>query len=763
MTPIGNASILKNTHRSSWTCSLLLFAAVPGLITGCSDGADSPSASLPEAQDSIPALQITFPLAGSSADGVDTLTVSGLLQDLADGTLSAEDITAFQVNNVSPELNLATGRWSAAIPVEQGEVEIRAKVESRSGHRDTDTVRIGNTAPPANYDLIDVSPDGNTLHVVTASAGGLLRSIDLTNNTASVVSQGFVDDLSRYVSTGIRTDLAQDTAYFLRYSAAPYPIKPDAFSVDLESGSGQSRGALPFAQNSDYEFLYQYPDFDLDEQGKRLVLTLHADRDYDPSDDCWLSILDLDSGVRNDLVKGSQVGGPVGGFYPDLCPGPIVVDSANNRAIVAADNRKNGLVEIADFRGLYAYDLATGERYTIADESTGKGPELSAPSRLFRTSDAEKVLALDPSGVLEVDTTSGDREMKLANPRLPEEISDISFDETNNRLLIAHKSNTISALDLATGELTAVIAFSRAVGSGPEFSSLLPGVMDSANQRILAVTRRGNALMSIELNTLERDVIASDLGVNDTFRMKVAAAVMNASGTKLYYAIDKSFIRQRDRGDIMVVDLQTGIVERISTNNSATGPELRRTRGLSLNAAGGLLYLTADYGRPARSGVLSVDIATGTRRLISSHTQGPDQIGATLAAHLYDSGGMRLIALTPEGAITAVDLQSGNRETLVQPSPEQRPYNFANNISWDTMPNTVLFAGSYRESPLTRLQSVNLLTGEREELKGDVYDFVFDSMTSRIFSSRDNVETRADELLAMDRDTPGSVVIARPE
>ncbi len=729
------------------------------LLSACADNSDS--VQLPPGPETPIefALQVTFPLAGSFTGGVDQLSVSGTLEDIAGGDIQADDIAAFEVNGVTPVLDLPAGRWNAVIPAQQGGFDITAVVESLSGRQDSDSLRVVNKAEPLDYDMINVTEDGNTLYVMDRDYGGTLRRIELaTLSETQVITDPDAED-SIWAFTGIRTDAAAHTAYLFGQTGEAFTGPAQAFSVDLAEGRAQARGNLPLARGQ----FEEYPDFDLDEQGQRIVFSFRGDLENEFGDECRLVTLDLVSGETNTLLSEYSLTGSPGEFVASLCPGAVVADAANNRAIVAAEFRDQRLVEKSDFNGIYAYDLQTGERSTIADDIRGSGPPLAEPSRLFSTRANNHVLALDPSGILEVNTVTGDRTMRLADPLLPPDVTDMTYDETNDRLLLASNNNTISALSLETGELAELLRFSRAVGTGPDIGYPAVSVMDHTNQRLLVLESRQNVLIEIDLNTLERKVLAADLGVNDSFRMEISAATLNENGSRLYYAIDKTFIRQTPRSDINVVNLQTGQVERVSSNNLTSGPELKRTRSISLDAARELLYLTGDYYRPARPGVLSVDIATGTRNLLSSNTQGPDQVGKAFSAHLYDSTEDRLIAVTREGAITAINLVNGSRQTLVPLSPGQKAL-FRNFISWDSEANSVLLLGHYSESYRTDLMSINLLNGERQVVREEVYNFAFDKSRSLFFTLRENRNARpTQKVVALDRYSAGEAVVAHPE
>jgi hypothetical protein len=77
----------------------------------------------------------------------------------------------------------------------------------------------------------------------------------------------------------------------------------------------------------------------------------------------------------------------------------VAVDSANHRLLVADDG----------LQAILAVDTVTGARSMLSGATAGSGPALSYPRYLTFDSAAQQAWLIDNSGIVELDTTNGDR------------------------------------------------------------------------------------------------------------------------------------------------------------------------------------------------------------------------------------------------------------------------------------------------------------------------------------------------------------------
>lgn len=730
--------------------SLGITALVTLALQGCGGG-DSGSGMQPVETLSSPSVEITFPLKNSALGGTDTVMVAGLLTDPADSELGPDDIRDFNVNGAQPQLDLATGRWSIELPTTGEDFTVTASVTGSSGAVDEAEVSATNKAAEADYFYLAPSTDGSTLYVYGSDA---LRALDRDTGNEELLSSnlGMTDDARFAVMNGIRVDEDNNRLYVLRRGDSG-----QAVSIALDNGSSEPVGSLPGAPQGRFQFFFEYLDFALAPASNQLVYTHRADRAFDSIDNCSLGVLNLATGALTEVVQTASIEDPVLDPKVGFCPKEVVFDSSRNRAIVTADNRLNPFGLVSNFTGIYAIDLTTGSRSLVSGIAGQTGPEFVEPQRLFATSDTDTILAVGESSIFTVAIDDGDRTLLLDNVTLPNDITDMAFDEANNQMLIANGGQTVTALDLANGEPRNILSFSRAVGTGPHFSAASLPVVDSPRKRILVLENIRSELVEIDLTTLSRTVVATNLADNDSQRLFVDAAVVDADGSTLYFF---------DNGtrQLMAVSPETGEVRVVSADREGSDLQLYAISGISLSADNDMAYLTGAYTNSGNFGVVSVDLTTGARRVISPKSEAPDADDTGLRQQLYDPDNNRLLTISVGGALLGVNLETGERTVLV--AADSQSVRDATALEWDSVEGRLLVQGtefSTDGSPADNvLISVDLETGERAVIKKSLRIVAVDSRRGVIYSNEiiTNLENTG-LLRAIDRYTGEESVIAR--
>ncbi|PLW69958.1 PQQ-binding-like beta-propeller repeat protein [Pseudohalioglobus lutimaris] len=715
-------------------------------LAACGDGS-SRSPSSPPTEPSGFDLDITFPPDGASTEGVAAITVSGTLEASGGGPLSAADIQSFSVNNVPATVDFKLGRWHAEIPLGIREnVALTASLEPTSGRIVEVVSSVYNTPLQGAYELIRLFDDGNSALVY---GSGQLRRLDLASGAETPVIDGLVDGY-RVPATGIRMDATASNAYLLRWDA--YGYSPDAYTVDLGDGTGRSLGFLYYP--SDF---VSHHGFDLDPVNMQLVYSRKTgDLHGIEGNNCRLMAIPLTGPPLREIARTSHVSDLPGAPPVPFCPGPVVIDATNNRAIVAADEQaypEHYFPDPEDY-GLYAYDLATGSGSVLSNALPESGPLLYSPEWLFLSHEGGRVLAVDEERILWVDLASGDRSLAVDEPNMPDSITDVDYDETGQRLVIASEYDHLSALSLVTGDRQELmsITLENAIGGGPEVPGGALSVADSERNRLYVFDERKVQLVSIDLDTLERTLLAAKLQGG----AYVPAAALHPTEPYLYYISHNSAL--------MRVNVETGVQEVVSSDSIGGGINLRQIAGLSVDAEHGLIYASGVIGQWNRNGLVSVDIATGARKLVADIGNIDFDHPSALKLNLYSASQDRVIATTQGGNVIAINVHSGQRSPIYAGSGEES----IESIAWDSTPGRILVGfdptGFDRYSPATSLdiRSIDLESGTPAGVLEGAMPFAFDSTRALIYNVGDllgNGETG--QAYAIDRYTGAVATIAR--
>jgi hypothetical protein len=205
--------------------------------------------------------------------------------------------------------------------------------------------------------------------------------------------------------------------------------------------------------------------------------------------------------VAVDLATGDRtiLSGPSNGS------GPAFIDV---RAIVVDGGRALALArhDVHPFpEGIFAVDLASGDRSILSDSSTGAGPELCDANDIAL---AGREVLVAGDGLMAVDLASGDRRLipRGQGPRF--EGTPVALVVDGNRAIVVDgydERDTILSVDLTSGD-RAILSAIDTRGEGPNFKNLTDVVLDG--ERVLVGRSTGGGIYAVDLATGDRTLLS---------------------------------------------------------------------------------------------------------------------------------------------------------------------------------------------------------------------------------------------------------------
>ena len=288
--------------------------------------------------------------------------------------------------------------------------------------------------------------------------------------------------------------------------------------------------------------------------------------------------VNLANGDRSPVSDDADMGPPFDTIYG------IALDATNNRAFVA-DSGLDGVVEV---------DLANGNRTLIsADGVRGTGVALTVPRDVDIDLANNRVLVVGTGAdaLVSVNLATGDRTIisdlntgigpNFNSPR------GVTYDMANNRALVADAGNGaegIVAVDLADGNRTEISGPNQGmtIDLGADFDSTRGVVIDTANNRLIAVDDEITALVAIDTATGDRTLIEPFTPPEPS--VGNGPALVNPTGIVYDAARDAVYIADDGANAIIAVDLATGDRQPVA-NESSPGEVVDEPRGLGFDPA----------------------------------------------------------------------------------------------------------------------------------------------------------------------------------
>ncbi len=686
---------------------------------------------------SQPSAQIVFPTPVSYTEATQ-LHVRGTASD-------AHTITSVTVNGVAANSTDAFAHWSALVPIATGDNNLVVSVTDNFGNTNSNAA----SAQVANRGIVlsglhGMAWDGAQDRVLTADDGRAaiialrasdghatilsdathgsgpagnfnLLAVDATNNRAIALGGGEV--LSVNLTNGNRTVIPTaafdvDTTFFAGttcnspcttlYSTSIGGPEVAVFSVNLANGARTVISGGAFHQGSGPSLISPNAMvLDTSQPAPRLLVT-------DTYLDAVVAV-DLATGNRSVFSSALPASSPVGSGPAIDTPQGIVLDAANNRALIGnyqagqpnqllAVNLANGNRTLLAVTGtstsyqvstaltlnpanarLYTAmypranvvqtDLATLQQSRFADSNVGTGPVLAGGSVLLDTSTGSRSLITNALGaVVRVDLATGARSAIIATqhanggpPYTPQYLQyDTRPGVPANRLFFTGEVSSTTRLfsgDLGTGVITLLSTAVIPYQPHPE----LP--LDAANGRLLIdeiVTASQSRVMPIDVLTgTKGPAVADAASGTPSFGWLNAMALENAPGQP------QRLIAMDAQGILYGIDTTTGTRTVVSSNASVgTGPSLAYADSFAINPATRRALAASSYS----NSVIEIDLLTGNRSFISGHNLDDDSmrgsgpgiygIWSRIAADFPEQ-----LAFVTSNAefILAVDLVSGDR------------------------------------------------------------------------------------------------------
>ncbi len=319
--------------------------------------------------------------------------------------------------------------------------------------------------------------------------------------------------------------------------------------------------------------------------------------------------VDLVSGARSTLSQGTSSG------TTSLSLGfGLAYDAAGNRAFVTVRGSSSNSV--------IAVNLTTGARTVVSSLTVGTGTAFGNPLGIAYDAGSARLLVADASsttpGIYQVDIATGNRVMLSASPgtgtgpAMPAPTS-LKLDAPDNRLYVVDTSGgTLLSIDLATGNRTLVAGPST--GTGAAFNPGVGLAMNAVNGHLFTTSRTGEVL-EIAPSTLARDIVL-DGRVGSGLRIEHPQAVRaeQASG-----AVTSLLFGEPDAQRLMRLDIATSTRSTVSGSGVGGGPALGRMVDFVLDTrapANG----SAVFGLLSSPGnsLVSIDVASGNRTTLAS-------------------------------------------------------------------------------------------------------------------------------------------------
>ena len=289
-------------------------------------------------------------------------------------------------------------------------------------------------------------------------------------------------------------------------------------------------------------------------------------------------------------------------------PGSLVLDSVNNRVLVANN----------DAFTLYDVDLATGDRTIISDSVTGSGPLIAK------------------NGGVELDTNS-------------------------NRALAIHRvpNAALYGVNLTTGDRTLISGDGTSAGSGTQFSQIEAVQFDAANNRVLIIDSGLNAIFGVNLATGARTILSSSTVGTGPNTQSARDIEYDPALNRAYVFANLTFT---STPAVYSIDLSTGNRAILSDPTHGTGTNFLFASGIALNVAGNEVFVSDANLRA----IISVDLTTGNRTIVSQN----DVLGVGINFITpwdieYDSSNNRILVVDLSlDALIGVDLATGDRTVI---------------------------------------------------------------------------------------------------
>jgi sugar lactone lactonase YvrE len=403
--------------------------------------------------------------------------------------------------------------------------------------------------------------------------------------------------------------------------------------------------------------------------------------------------IDLASGDRT-VVSSLEVGAGV-----DLTEPRGLLLNASNTSLYVIDYvpEQPAVVEI---------NLATLSRTLVSNENNGIGTDFELPIDIISDKQDEKVWALDLSveGIISTDLTTGDRELLSDPNNTPNftNLSAIAHDASNNRLLVIDE-DSLYAVDISdtpsAGDIT-ILADDK-VGTGTSLLNPKKIALDESNNRIFTVIDNENneeVLLSIDLITGERVVIAEF----NTFRVssEVTELAYEPANNRIFY------IESNGMDTLVKIDLNSGEFSEVSnlfeTAQEILNASISPISQFNLDIENNIIFVPI-----YPFGLIELDLISGTAKA-AAYNDAEDYYDHWNVTTLDAKNNRILVVDAGASQVLSIDIASGTK-TLISDTHSTINMRRVSDVTYDSEKNLLFFSDSIEDN----IYVIDVETGER--------------------------------------------------
>ncbi len=646
-----------------------------------------------------PTGRILFPTPLSYTDAA-TLTVRGSAAD-------ANGVASVSVNGVAATSIDGFANWRANVPLTALSTTLTLSVTDAAGNTtaSADTATVINRGPSlVGFMGMAFDPNGDQIIALDRTANAIYgyRTTDGVGRLISAAPSPGANN-GQFSPTAIAVDAQRNRALFIDYQI------DSLVAADLATGVRTivSPSPTPGAATS----LAVANDLALDATNNRaFALNVVCN--------CVIG-MDLTTGAR--LIVASATVGT--GAYPSSLNGLVYdgITTPGAPRLLTASLSSPGVQEII------AIDVATGNRSVFSSSlgAIGTGPATQGPMALALDPVRNRLLIADNFvfGIMAIELDTGNRTVLMTQhtgtgPMLYP-TTGMAYDPGTNRTF-THQTleNEIVATDLATLARTPLIH--SHVGSGAEPHNVDALVIEQptgAPASLVYSQTYPLAVMRLDLATGARTVIADASTGTGPAIDGISDLVLD---TRPSAGPNKALALLGTPGNLLVsIDLITGARTQIADLNAAA-PAVTEPNRLRLDVAGNRVLFTNGDRAGGTDALYAIDLATGTRTVISDVNVGSGTDPGYLTDFVFEPAGNStrvLLSDVDAQSIFSVDLASGDRTLFASPfsGSGEIQFNSPGLLYVDT-PNSRLI-GMNGGSP-ANLYSLALSTTEQRLLSG---------------------------------------------
>jgi sugar lactone lactonase YvrE len=421
----------------------------------------------------------------------------------------------------------------------------------------------------------------------------------------------------------------------------------------------------------------------------------------------------------------------------------------------------NILVVDSHLRGVFAINLATGERTVVSDDLTGEGVLFEIPRGMALDVDNDRLLVVDSdlNALVSVDLTSGDRTV-VSNSGIGTGPSfSVPFDVElfGERIFVTDIGlDALIEVDVTNGNR---IELSGAnVGEGVNFISPATFISEPDTNSVLVFDDNLDSFVRVDLTTGNRTVTTAAVTDSIYSIFNPSSFVINDDKTEV-------FIIDNNANRFLTVDLTTQEKTYSLDNGVGSGELIQSSLDMALDEVTGQIYVLDE--RLGESDVIvAVSSVTGNRTIISGATRGTGDALSSAKAMVFDQKNDRFLVVDSHlDAVFSVDRKTGAR-TIVSGDDVGNgdDYKFLLDIAIDPDNNNIAYLVDASADAIFKL---DIITGNRVMLSGldvglgDEFDFangvIVDKANNRLIVADSGggfiVDSGFEKLISVDLDT----------